>query len=279
VLAIIDAFWNISSALLSRPSLRQQLGERFGSEKEMNDGNSYNARLNNSINLALRLWLTIVIRDSVFAPAASAIEWDDHSTLQEFLKRQFPAPRPIQTPSEKDNTMILRSDFTAVNLRRIGGINIDWTCDLSEHLKFDRETRRLKIYMLKICLYDQKARLVYPEATQYVTRIELIPRSLVEPPPSPPLSSMKPFSHYNSSSRTGILKRQRFSRKLINQSTFKRIYIRIVSMCLIFTTGVIDFLRSASNINRHLQPGDRYGQIAATVCSGIRSGLLWQFSS
>ena len=115
-------------------------------------------RINNSKNLAIRLWLIIEIREEVFAPAIFAIQWDDNSTLQDFIGRQFPGPRIINALTEEETLTILESDFTAATLRRIGGINIDWTYHINKHLSYDRELRKIKIYTLKISLYDQKVR-------------------------------------------------------------------------------------------------------------------------
>jgi len=163
LLAIVDVLWGYldSNQHCKRPPLRKNLKEHFNCSRESNISFGTDINLNNSINLALRLWLTIDIREDVFAPATPTIQWDDSSTLRDFIRQQFPGPRFSSVSTEKDKVMILESDFTAVNLRRIGGINIDWTCHLNEHLSFDREQRKLKLYTLKTCLYDQRSRFVH----------------------------------------------------------------------------------------------------------------------
>jgi len=162
ILEIVDVIWSCvdSGQQLRRSELRNNIAGRFCMDI-VNDITRYEP-LNNSINLALRLWLTVDIREEAYAPAITTIQWGDESTLQEFMKQQFPGPRVFLTGDKAH--IILGGDFTAVNLRRIGGINLDWTCSLNEHLSFDREFRRLKVYTLKSCLYDQRDKFVeYPK--------------------------------------------------------------------------------------------------------------------
>lgn len=148
-------------------------------------------KLNNSINLALRLFLTIDIREEVFAPASTTIQWDDTSTLQDLIERQFPGPRLLDDGGK--GRIVPGNDFTAVNLQRIGGVNLDWTCDIKEHLLFDREFRSLKVYTLKSCLYDHKDRLVWSmilfTLPRTITKVNIVGRlSYLHP------SSMRLFS-------------------------------------------------------------------------------------
>ncbi|MCJ1460918.1 hypothetical protein MMC28_011300 [Mycoblastus sanguinarius] len=51
--------------------------------------------------------------------------------------------------------LLLGSDLMAVNLERMSGIQITWTCNLEEHLWYDRDRRSLKVYSLKQVLQDQ----------------------------------------------------------------------------------------------------------------------------
>jgi hypothetical protein len=162
VLVIVDLIWSYldDNQGCKRMPLRKKLERHFSHLLESSLSHEKDIKLNNSINLALRLWLTVDIREEVFAPASFSIQWDDNSTLQDFVWRQFPSPRLTAALTEKETVTLLESDFTAGNLWRIGGISIEWTYHLNEHLSFDRELRRLKVYTLKRCLYDQKHRLV-----------------------------------------------------------------------------------------------------------------------
>jgi len=156
VLIIVEVLWEYLDLKqpCKRPELRRKLEERF--DQLDKHGPDSQIRLNNSINLALRLWLTMDIQDSVFAPATTTIQWDDSSTLHDFVKSQFPGPKGSSI-FPKDETAIPIGDLTAVKLQRIGGITIEWTYLLNQHLKYDRESRRLKIYTLKTCLHDQQS--------------------------------------------------------------------------------------------------------------------------
>lgn len=160
LLAIVRLLWSYldDGQPCKRLVLRRRLGDHFSDLLESSPDNERATRIDNSINLALRLWLTIEIREEIFTPATFAIQWDDNSTLQDFVRFQFPGPRMTSALTEKETLTILKSDFTAANLRRIGGIIVDWTYHLNEHLSYDRELRKLKVYTLKTCLYDQKAR-------------------------------------------------------------------------------------------------------------------------
>lgn len=158
VLKIVDCFWSLifSGEPCTRVSIRRSLKRQLSGLQENNSDEGTLTKLNNSINLALRLWLMLDIREADYAPASSTIQWDDHSTLQDFIKRQFPRPVVYDSSSEIDRFLLLESDFTAVNLRKIGAITIDWTWNLADHLKLDRRTRRLKVYAFGVWLYDQK---------------------------------------------------------------------------------------------------------------------------
>ena len=134
------------------PQLRKKIFKSEGTDKY----NHSEAGLNDTINLALRLWFTIDVREEIYAPATFTTQWNDDSTLEAFVTSLFPGPRFTSFYSKEH--LALGSDFTAVNLRRFGGISIDWTCNLNEHLLFERDTQRLKVYILKTCLYDQNTR-------------------------------------------------------------------------------------------------------------------------
>jgi len=56
--------------------------------------------LNRMIDLALRLWLVLYIRDG-FAHAAKSISWDDTTSLQELIGGQFRKPRLLSELREK----------------------------------------------------------------------------------------------------------------------------------------------------------------------------------
>ena len=113
--------------------------------------------LNRMIDLALRLWLVLYIRDG-FAHAAKSISWDDTTSLQELIGGQFRKPRLLSELREKMFDIALPDHFNALNLRRYSGIKVKLTSSLNEHLELDRERSKLKIFPLKYYLYGLRKR-------------------------------------------------------------------------------------------------------------------------
>jgi hypothetical protein len=122
-----------------RDSLTQEMAFQHHSEESMN----------RTIDLALRLWLTINIRDDEFCPAVRSVQWDDHTPLESLIVAQFPKPRLIKELYEKMFDYVLPDNFNIVKLKQWSAIRVDWTYDLSEHLDFDKDVRILKIFPLK----------------------------------------------------------------------------------------------------------------------------------
>ena len=118
--------------------------------------------MNRIIDLALRLWLALHIRDPKFAHATKAIQWSDSESLQDFVAKQFEPARPFAEIGEKMFDFVLPDSFTALKLRRYSGIKIQWTSSLNEHLilNLGQEHRTLKIFRLKHYLYGLSQRFV-----------------------------------------------------------------------------------------------------------------------
>jgi hypothetical protein len=107
--------------------------------------------INRSIDFALRVWLTINVReDRLSTPRTPTIQWDETSTLVEFITRIFPRPNPVVAISVQ-----LDHSFTAANMSRLSGIDIEWTPCLADHLRLDKRRRLLRIYPYKQLLCDQ----------------------------------------------------------------------------------------------------------------------------
>jgi hypothetical protein len=73
------------------------------------------------------------------------MEWDDNTTLADFVGRNFPNASPASsTPS-------LQFDhaFTMARMNRLSGIEVEWTPCLVEHLRFDKRRRIVRIYPFK----------------------------------------------------------------------------------------------------------------------------------
>lgn len=114
--------------------------------------------LNRIIDLALRLWLCLHIRERTFAHATKSLQWGDEESLQEFIASKFRQPRSFDALEEKMIDYTLPHNFNVVNLRRYSAIKTKWTSSLDEHLTLDREHRKLKIFRLKYYMYGLRKR-------------------------------------------------------------------------------------------------------------------------
>jgi hypothetical protein len=115
--------------------------------------------INRTIDLTLRLWLVLNIRDEEYTPGVYSVRWDDQTSLQTFIKRQFPKPRRSRDLSEKMFDLVLPDSFTMVKLERYSGIKVEWTYHFGEHLDLDNYHRILKVFPLKFYMHSLRKRL------------------------------------------------------------------------------------------------------------------------
>lgn len=123
-----------------RPGLRQHLHGRFGSHDVIG--------LNRSINLAIRLWLMINAQETEFAGLrheSTDVQWDDRSTLEEFLQSLFPRSQ-WQVTAQSNR---LGPYFTVAFMHDVCGLHIEWTTSLHDHLRLDRLRKELKVFPYK----------------------------------------------------------------------------------------------------------------------------------
>lgn len=107
-----------------------------------------------SIDLALRLWLMINVRDDelgINEPRKSSSEWADTETLQGLICRLFPTSETKLTVKEAR----LGTTFNAAYMFDICGLEIDWTDNLQDHLLLNRRTRTLYIFADQGFLFGQ----------------------------------------------------------------------------------------------------------------------------
>jgi hypothetical protein len=143
LLDMVDEIWKLSDEIpnFDRPQARAALVKLpLHVDQPL-------VNVNNSINVLFRLWFTVRIQDDDFSPIAKTIQWDDNSRIRDFLVRNFPEPRSRTTGAIERN-------FTAVNLDRMCGVNVEWTCQLEDHLRYDVESRTVSVYSLSKCLQD-----------------------------------------------------------------------------------------------------------------------------
>jgi hypothetical protein len=138
------------------PCQRQALREITSKDSHFADHSDES--IDRTIDLALRLWLVLNIRDDEYTPGAHSIQWEDGVPLQSFIVEQFPKPRLLKELYERMFDFRLPDNFTMVNLKRYSAIKVHWTYDLSEHLDLDRNHRVLKVFPLKYYLNEMRQR-------------------------------------------------------------------------------------------------------------------------
>ena len=82
-----------------------------------------------AVELAVHIWLMIEMDD-----------WGEDETLVEFISGTFPTT--MSTPSYEK----LPTSFNAYSLDRVGGIAIEWTSSLADHLKLNEDSSHLSVY-------------------------------------------------------------------------------------------------------------------------------------
>ena len=155
VLLIIDGIWSFidQDTCIDRALLRESLSRVSQSKTQFH--NQADERINPSIDLALRLWLTMNIRKRGVTPIIRNNPWNDQTDLTSFIRTQFRGPeiaRDINAP--------LVGALTAVDMERTSGIRIKWTYHLEDHLLLDRVNRTLNVYPLERVLHDHMMRFV-----------------------------------------------------------------------------------------------------------------------
>jgi hypothetical protein len=131
------------SGAQSRPAVRRSIQNRFRNAKLI--------ALNRSIDLTIRMWLSLNVREDTFrlqSPQTPALEWDDASTLQDFVSSLFPKAQWHLHAREGR----LHPYFTVANMMKICGLKLEWTDSLEDHLRLDRRQKALRVYSYKCCL-------------------------------------------------------------------------------------------------------------------------------
>ena len=155
VLSIIDIVWNFIDTKhhLKRPDLRQKLQDVAPFQKDSD------FELNNAINFALRMWLTMTICAAEYGES-EGIQWDDSTDLGDFVKAQFPELDNMSELSQHRN-VVLDIEFTAAILYRFCRIHVKSTNDIRKHLYLDTLDdghKVLNIYPMRYCLQAHRDR-------------------------------------------------------------------------------------------------------------------------
>lgn len=107
--------------------------------------NETDERINNaSIDLALRLWLTMDIREKDLY-SRRGTPWKDVSPLSTFIETQFRGPES----GDRNSKVVLGNGMTAIELKRNNGISVNWINNLEDHLSYDTTRKSLNVYHLE----------------------------------------------------------------------------------------------------------------------------------
>ena len=103
--------------------------------------NIENERLNASLTLSARIWLSVSI-DSLqhFFTPGYFLCWNSDQSLSDALDKEF-CPKPQTTEIIK-----LPKVFTAANLEKIAGIQVQWTSNLADHLALKDDDKKVMLF-------------------------------------------------------------------------------------------------------------------------------------
>lgn len=127
----------------TKTEIRKRLKHRFL--------NADDSALDRSIDLSMRLWLMINIRENrlrLQTPRTPVIVWRDDWTFRHLLDHTFPTPR--WELGAKDSR--LHPAFTASFMVEVCGLKLEWTDCLADHLRLDRREKVLQVYPHKAFL-------------------------------------------------------------------------------------------------------------------------------
>ena len=103
-------------------------------------------KLDRSIDLCVRLWLMLNVRDLRFQslrPLETCMQWKPDQGLTDFAHGAF-KPRLLRELSLKDARFDIH--FTAASMIDICGLRIHWTRNLHDHLLLNRRKKLLSVF-------------------------------------------------------------------------------------------------------------------------------------
>jgi len=146
----------IRPRLLQKLPNEQDLGPNRAIEfpNKQDEQDKQDLRLNRAIDIAIRWWLLINVREECFQdlyPRRPVREWNDKGSLEDFIKDTFPSAKSSLSARESR----LNPFFTAANMVKICGLKIQWTPYLDDHLRLDHQSGEhpvLWVFSFKRCL-------------------------------------------------------------------------------------------------------------------------------
>ncbi|KAH6672874.1 hypothetical protein B0J14DRAFT_512752 [Halenospora varia] len=123
--------------LLRQPLVREEVRDRLSTFLRDGDEEQHD----NSINLVGRLLLMIKFGNITHeCLGGKHIEWNNGS-LSNFVHNYFSCP-----PARGHDRIKFEKSFNAVNLQRIGGIEIWWTDNLADHLRMTNDDKAVAVF-------------------------------------------------------------------------------------------------------------------------------------
>lgn len=98
-------------------------------------------RLNASLTLAARIWLSVSI-DSLqrFTTPGYFVCWNRYQSLSEAVHKEF------SSKAQTTESVKLPKVFTAANLEKIAGIQVQWTSNLADHLVLKDDDKKVMLF-------------------------------------------------------------------------------------------------------------------------------------
>ncbi|KAK3332764.1 hypothetical protein B0T19DRAFT_111004 [Cercophora scortea] len=134
---------------LDRHEIRALLAKRLQIEDDSSSSKSSSssssnldpAVLDRTIDLAARLFVMVKLGEVPHSIAHSrALKWTQ-GTLRQFVRQQFDVPPVLSCAGVK-----LPKLFNARNIVRIGGIKIEWTANLADHLRMINDDEKVAVF-------------------------------------------------------------------------------------------------------------------------------------
>ena len=137
ILTCIQSSWQSTSRL----DVIDQICAKFSSSNPVLASDPKDAKLNASVTLAARLWLSISI-DSLphFFTPGHVVRWDSDQCLSDAIEKE------ISPTSQTTETVKLPKVFTAANLEKIAGIQVQWTSNLADHLALKDDDKKVMFF-------------------------------------------------------------------------------------------------------------------------------------
>lgn len=120
--------------------MKGQVREKLREYDELGQGEDWS--FDRAIDITMRLWLQINIREDDSGLGGPTVRWNETTTLKTFMASLFPVADWELGAKERR----LDPYFTGANMVGICGLTIAWTNSLEDHLRLERREKILWVY-------------------------------------------------------------------------------------------------------------------------------------